>query len=154
MSRDEDHHRFLGLKIHHRPSHPSPLRWAWRWRQFRSRGGKSYSDTGNRTPGYRVRGDNVSHYTISDYNFALLFMLSFHSACSHTAFAYIGIRPRPSSFALLSSMEYISPYPLTQRNNTLLLRRSKLRTVPMPVHCHHISAKCRERIRPHAAMKG
>ena len=24
------------------------------------------SDTGNRTPGYRVRGDNVSHYTISD----------------------------------------------------------------------------------------
>ena len=25
-----------------------------------------YSDTGNRTPGYRVRGDNVSHYTISD----------------------------------------------------------------------------------------
>ena len=25
------------------------------------------SDTGNRTPGYRVRGDNVSHYTISEY---------------------------------------------------------------------------------------
>ncbi len=25
-----------------------------------------HSDTGNRTPGYRVRGDNVSHYTISD----------------------------------------------------------------------------------------
>ena len=24
------------------------------------------SDTGNRTPGYRVRGDNVSHYTISE----------------------------------------------------------------------------------------
>ena len=24
------------------------------------------SDAGNRTPGYRVRGDNVSHYTISD----------------------------------------------------------------------------------------
>jgi hypothetical protein len=24
------------------------------------------SDTGNRTPGYRVKGDNVSHYTISD----------------------------------------------------------------------------------------
>jgi hypothetical protein len=30
------------------------------------------SDTGNRTPGYRVRGDNVSHYTISD----LLILLS------------------------------------------------------------------------------
>lgn len=28
---------------------------------------KNDSDTGNRTPGYRVRGDNVSHYTISDY---------------------------------------------------------------------------------------
>ena len=28
---------------------------------------KNNSDTGNRTPGYRVRGDNVSHYTISDY---------------------------------------------------------------------------------------
>ena len=27
---------------------------------------KNNSDTGNRTPGYRVRGDNVSHYTISD----------------------------------------------------------------------------------------
>ena len=27
---------------------------------------QKYSDTGNRTPGYRVRGDNVSHYTISD----------------------------------------------------------------------------------------
>jgi hypothetical protein len=27
---------------------------------------KICSDTGNRTPGYRVRGDNVSHYTISD----------------------------------------------------------------------------------------
>ena len=27
---------------------------------------KKDSDTGNRTPGYRVRGDNVSHYTISD----------------------------------------------------------------------------------------
>ena len=27
---------------------------------------KKPSDTGNRTPGYRVRGDNVSHYTISD----------------------------------------------------------------------------------------
>ena len=27
---------------------------------------EKYSDTGNRTPGYRVRGDNVSHYTISD----------------------------------------------------------------------------------------
>jgi hypothetical protein len=26
-----------------------------------------YSDTGNRTPGYRVRGDNVSHYTTSDF---------------------------------------------------------------------------------------
>jgi hypothetical protein len=25
------------------------------------------SDTGNRTPGYRVRGDNVSHYTISEH---------------------------------------------------------------------------------------
>ena len=29
-------------------------------------GAGKYSDTGNRTPGYRVRGDNVSHYTISD----------------------------------------------------------------------------------------
>jgi hypothetical protein len=28
---------------------------------------KKLSDTGNRTQGYRVRGDNVSHYTISDY---------------------------------------------------------------------------------------
>jgi hypothetical protein len=27
---------------------------------------QKHSDTGNRTPGYRVRGDNVSHYTISD----------------------------------------------------------------------------------------
>ena len=27
------------------------------------------SDTGNRTPGYRVRGDNVSHYTISDLSY-------------------------------------------------------------------------------------
>ena len=29
--------------------------------------GRKSSDTGNRTPGYRVRGDNVSHYTISEY---------------------------------------------------------------------------------------
>ena len=29
-------------------------------------GVEKHSDTGNRTPGYRVRGDNVSHYTISD----------------------------------------------------------------------------------------
>ena len=27
---------------------------------------KGYSDTGNRTPSYRVKGDNVSRYTISD----------------------------------------------------------------------------------------
>ena len=28
---------------------------------------KSYSDTGNRTPSCRVRGGNVSRYTISDW---------------------------------------------------------------------------------------
>ena len=33
---------------------------------LRQRVCEKYSDTGNRTPGYRVRGDNVSHYTISD----------------------------------------------------------------------------------------
>ena len=33
---------------------------------FIAAGTKKHSDTGNRTPGYRVRGDNVSHYTISD----------------------------------------------------------------------------------------
>ena len=27
---------------------------------------RGHSDTGNRTPGYRVRDDNASHYTISD----------------------------------------------------------------------------------------
>ena len=34
--------------------------------------GAKDSDTGNRTPGYRVRGDNVSHYTISDGNVAIM----------------------------------------------------------------------------------
>ena len=34
----------------------------------KKKGTRKNSDTGNRTPGYRVRGDNVSHYTISDYN--------------------------------------------------------------------------------------
>ncbi len=51
--------------------------WEWtrRWRSLKScreprvagkTRGRLDSDTGNRTPGYRVRGDNVSHYTISD----------------------------------------------------------------------------------------
>ena len=34
--------------------------------EYEVRFAAKHSDTGNRTPGYRVRGDNVSHYTISD----------------------------------------------------------------------------------------
>ena len=41
------------------------------------------SDTGNRTPGYRVRGDNVSHYTISDVAFVSILVLIYaHSSLS------------------------------------------------------------------------
>jgi hypothetical protein len=38
----------------------------WRREPVQSIRQAKHSDTGNRTPGYRVRGDNVSHYTISD----------------------------------------------------------------------------------------
>ena len=38
------------------------------------------SDTGNRTPSYRVKGDNVSRYTISDDNISFRWSLLIYAA--------------------------------------------------------------------------
>ena len=40
--------------------------------------GKNNSDTGNRTPSYRVKGGNVSRYTILDMNHSLLVHFRFY----------------------------------------------------------------------------
>ena len=54
-------------------------RWSTTATKNKTRVIREDSDTGNRTPGYRVRDDNVSHYTISEHHashFKLIYIFS------------------------------------------------------------------------------